>query len=333
MSRIFDALLRSEYERAGASKTVTRSAQTLLEHAERQAASQRRGEITFVPGRKYPSAPPKQLGASDGEGAKMPAEAGISEFTSGEAIGHEILLDQFLPRSVSLPRNSRLVCLTEKGCAAAEAFRLLGVRVRKLRSERSLKKIVITSTTPQEGKSTIASNLACCLAEGEQRSVLLVDGDLRRPVLAEMFGLGPEPGLCEYLRGENSLAGSIYKLNGPDLWFLPAGASLGNPLESLQSARLPALMEALGDLFDWIIIDSPPVLPLADTSIWERWADGILLVTRQGVTRKLTLQRGLEAFQSPDKLIGALINSFDALPESDYYYYRSDQEHSSSARS
>jgi len=97
------------------------------------------------------------------------------------------------------------------------------------------------------------------------------------------------------LQGERTLAASIYRLEPAGIWFFPAGIAPANPLELLESGKLPALMEQLTAWFDWIIIDSPPVLPLADTSVWTRLADGILLVTRQGTTQKSQLKRGLEA--------------------------------------
>jgi Mrp family chromosome partitioning ATPase len=90
-------------------------------------------------------------------------------------------------------------------------------------------------------------------------------------------------------------------------------------LELLQSGKLPALMEQLGQWFDWIVIDSPPVLPLADTSVWMRLADGVLLITRQGITEKRQLKRGLEAVE-PKKLIGALLNGSTNSSDTDYYY-------------
>jgi Mrp family chromosome partitioning ATPase len=102
------------------------------------------------------------------------------------------------------------------------------------------------------------------------------------------------------------------------LWILPAGNSPRNPLELMQSNRLGALMDQLNSWFDWVIIDTPPVLPLADTSIWMRLCDGILLVTRQGATEKQQLQRGLEAIEQ-SKLIGALVNSAVSVNHSDYY--------------
>jgi Mrp family chromosome partitioning ATPase len=147
-----------------------------------------------------------------------------------------------------------------------------------------------------------------------------LEGDLRRPSLSQMFGIGRNPGICEMLEDDRSLVASVYLLEGPNIWLLPAGSSPSNALELLQSAKLSALMDQLNTLFDWIIIDSPPVLPLADTSVWMRLANGILLTTRQGTTEKRKLQRGLEAVESK-KLIGALVNSSKHAADSDYYYY------------
>ena len=165
----------------------------------------------------------------------------------------------------------------------------------------------------------VAANLACALALTTQQKVLLLEGDLRRPSLSSVFGVGSNPGFCECLQGERTLAKSIYRLEIPSLWILPAGSAQSNPLELLQSGRLSALMEQLTAWFDWIIIDSPPVLPLADTSVWARLADGILLVTRQGTTDKRHLQRGLEALE-PKKVIGAVVNCSTNSANSDYYY-------------
>jgi Mrp family chromosome partitioning ATPase len=107
-------------------------------------------------------------------------------------------------------------------------------------------------------------------------------------------------------------------LEGLGLWILPAGAAPQNPLELMQSGKLSLLVEQLEAWFDWIVIDSPPVLPLADTSLWSRLADGVLLVTRKGTTEKRQLKRGLEAIEK-SKLLGALINSSESAAHSDYY--------------
>lgn len=164
----------------------------------------------------------------------------------------------------------------------------------------------------------VAANLACALARRTQQRTLLIDGDLRRPTIAKLFGLGNIPGIADWLQGERGPKDSIYSLDDTGLWVLPAGNVPRNPLELMQSGRLSVLMDQLTSWFDWIVIDSPPVLPLADTSIWMRLADGVLLVARQGGTEKKQLQRGLEAIDQK-KLLGALLNSATSAASSDYY--------------
>ena len=218
---------------------------------------------------------------------------------------------------VSIPQDSRLVAVGKEESLGAEKFRFLAVRLRQLRQSRPLKKILITSTIPQEGKSTVAANLACTLARRKQQKTLLLEGDLRRPTLAARFGLGRIPGLCEWLSGQTEGI-NLYRLESLGLWVLPAGAAPQNPLELMQSGKLAPLMNQLEAWFDWIVIDSPPVLPLADASMWSRLADGILLVTRNGTTEKRQLKRGIEAIEK-SKLLGALVNSSANAAHTDYY--------------
>jgi Mrp family chromosome partitioning ATPase len=148
-----------------------------------------------------------------------------------------------------------------------------------------------------------------------------VEGDVRRPALSQMFGLGRIPGISECLQEQRTLMKSVYYLGHLGVWFLPAGNAPTNPLELLQSGRLPVMFSELTAWFDWIFIDSPPVIPLADTSVWTRLADGILLVVRQGITEKKRLERGLEVLDQ-NKVIGALLNGCKRPVRSDYYYTR-----------
>jgi capsular exopolysaccharide synthesis family protein len=292
MSRIFEALQRSESERSGASLAPPALATELLQVVEREANA----------------LAPKDFAANE---IAQPGVA-ATELAKND-------LSQFPSLPVSLPRDSKLVCLTAQESFGAEKFRFLGVRLRQLQQSRPLKKLLITSTIPEEGKSTVAANLAAILARKQQPKILLVDGDLRRPTLAKQFGLGRIPGLSEWLEGESRPIKHIYRLEGPNLWLLPAGQPPENPLELMQSGRLSELLNQLSSWFDWIIIDSPPVLPLADTSVWARLADGILLVTREGTTKRRTLQRGLQALEQ-SKLLGAVVNSSANTDHGNYYY-------------
>lgn len=295
MSHIFDALQRSEAEQSGPEAPTLSIATELIQAVERKAAPERENAVERGPSIEH------DLTIERGT-----RESGLTSF------------DQLPTVQVVVPPHSRLVCLVDRESMAAEKFRFLGVRLRQIRQNRPLKKVLITSSIPEEGKSMVAGNLACTLARRHQQKTLLLEGDLRRPALSEMFGLGKLPGLCDWLQGEPGPMRNIYRLEGTGLWFLPAGSSPRNALELMQSSRLATLMEQLTGWFDWIVIDSPPVLPLGDTSIWMRQTDGVLLVTRQGATRKKELQRGLEAIEH-SKLIGALLNSSREAASSNYY--------------
>jgi capsular exopolysaccharide synthesis family protein len=213
---------------------------------------------------------------------------------------------EFPSLEVSVTPASRLVYFTEPESLAAEKFRFLGVRLRQLQQTRPLKKVLVTSTIPEEGKSLVSANLAGVLARRKQR-VLLIEGDMRRPTLAQQFGLGRLAGLAEWLQSGQQTPSNIYRLGGPDLWLLPAGHPPANPLELMQSGRLSQLMKQLASLFDWIIVDSPPLLPLADTTVWARMTDGVLLVAREGMSEKTQLERGLEILKKSD-LLGVVLN-------------------------
>jgi capsular exopolysaccharide synthesis family protein len=294
MSRIFEALQRSESERSGAPLAAPELATELLQAVERGALPQK-------------DLPVEEFARED----FAEPDFAQTDFAPND-------LSQFPSLPVSLPQDSKLVCLTAHESFGAEKFRFLGVRLRQLQQSRPLKKLLITSTIPEEGKSTVAANLATILARKQQPKILLLEGDLRRPSLAKQFGLNQVPGLSEWLEGESRPIKHIYRLEGPNLWLLPAGKPPENPLELMQSGRLSELLSQLSTWFDWIIIDSPPILPLADTSVWARLADGILLVTREGVTKRRMLKRGLQALEH-SKLLGAVVNSSANTDHSNYY--------------
>ena len=221
----------------------------------------------------------------------------------------------------ALRADSRLVCLTDQGGLAAEQFRVLGLKLRNLRERRKLKRIVVTGTAPEEGKSLVAANLALNQSRSKVLKTLLLDGDLRRPTVASRFGFdGSLPGLSECLRGERQLSEVVYKLSGSGLWFLPAGRAPENPLDLMQSGRLPELLDRLGNFFDWIVIDTPPVIPVADTTFWMKLADGVLVVIREGVSEKKLVQRAVETLDR-STLLGLVVNSCSS-GEHQYYYSR-----------
>jgi capsular exopolysaccharide synthesis family protein len=322
MSHIFDALQRSEAEQSGTgrpSESELTVATELLQLAERKRRGSFASSASPAPASPASASPAPSAPAF---AASAGADAIATQLYSGLEADLDVaatpnLLDSFPSLPICLMPDSKLVAVGKEESLGAEKFRFLAVRLRQLRQSRAIKKILITSSIPQEGKSTVSANLACTLARRKQHKTLLIEGDLRRPTIGQKFGFGPVPGLSEWLRGETE-SRNIYRLDQLGLWVLPAGSAPENALELMQSGKLPGLMEQLTQWFDWVIIDSPPVLPLADTSIWARLADGILLVTRKDVTEKKQLQRGLEALDR-SKLLGAVVNGSTDTAHSDYY--------------
>jgi len=313
MSHIFDALQRAEDERRGVATSSRRTAPELLERAEHRA------RIQPITESRVATIVETTLASGD-------AEQRGARISLGEKAGPKSELIRTVPPEIQTlhltrPFHDRLVAISDASSPAAEAFRLLCVRLRHLRRERPLANLLISSTSPQEGKSFVVANLACTLAAMPQQKILLLEGDVRRPSQEEIFRLHTMPGLCEYLRGERKLTESMYRLEEAGIWLLPAGHESGDSPKLLESAKLTSMAAQLSRWFDWIIIDSPPILPLADTSVWEKMADGLLLVARRGVTSKRMLKRGTEAVDQT-KLLGVLLNSSNSSPEKDYYYYR-----------
>jgi capsular exopolysaccharide synthesis family protein len=290
MSYIYEALQRAEAERAGG--TLPKNADSvadLLQGVEQEI--ERTESLSELPSATQLESPKADT------------------FASGKAL------------SPVLPSDSRLVCLTDQGGLAAEKFRVLGLKLRYLSERRKLKRIVITSSIPEEGKSLIAANLALNQSRSKVLNAVLIDGDLRRPELASRFGFRRDlAGLSEVLRGERQLPEVVYKLQGSGLRFVPAGVTPENPIEVMQSGRLQQLLEQLETFFDWIIIDTPPVLPLADTPLWMKLADGVLLVTREGVCEKKQLTRAVEAIDKAT-MLGVVVNSC-SRNDHKYYYSR-----------
>jgi capsular exopolysaccharide synthesis family protein len=310
MSHIFDALQRAEAERSGVELDAFDVPTELLQIAESALKAQ---VMASAPAPETINAEISTLDVKNLV-AELAAPATAAPATAAPARA----LPQFESLPVSLLPYSKLVSVLEKDGLAAEKFRFLAVRLRHLQQRRTLQKLLITSTLPEEGKSMVAANLACTLASRRQQKTLLLEGDLRRPTQQRQFGLGKVAGLSEYLQGVVSATIPIYRLEALGIWIMPAGTAPQNPLELMQCGRLSPLMERLTGWFDWIVIDSPPILPLADTSVWSRIADGILLVTRQGKTDKQQLKRGLEALEH-SKLLGAVLNSSRSSAHNDYY--------------
>jgi capsular exopolysaccharide synthesis family protein len=232
-------------------------------------------------------------------------------------------LDEVRTLSRTLREDSRVVTLTETNGLGSEKFRLLRSRLRNMREQRQLQKLVITSAVPDEGKTLVSMNLAVCLSKHTDDRVLLLEGDLRKPTIGERLGMTSLPGLSEWFITDSPANDFIYRFEGLPLWVLPAGAVPENPANILQSPRFLELYKQLSTSFDWIIIDAPPLVPMADVSFWSRHADGLLLVVREGHTPKAVLQKGLETLDNPN-VVGVVLNNAQELESAYYghYYYQ-----------
>jgi capsular exopolysaccharide synthesis family protein len=320
MSHIFDALRRSQMERGTTETGKAAGATELLERAEQETTSTWESAATVRASEREKSSDHSSPADTLRETARtLPDDAGA---TPKPPQAGELPEDLSGLNSLALavPPQNRLVALTNKAEPATEAFRLLAVRLRDLRRQRELKKVLITSSTPEEGKSLVAANIALALAAGSREKILIIDGDLRHPTQAHLFGIGEIPGLWEWLSGKSSIRSCIHRLEGPNLWILPSNSIAGNPLDFMQGKRLSTLLEQLTARFDWIVIDSPPAMPLADTSIWAQMADGILIVARTGMSKKKQLQRAVNSLDT-NKVIGALLNCPRNAAREDYHYY------------
>ncbi|HKV29064.1 MAG TPA: CpsD/CapB family tyrosine-protein kinase [Candidatus Acidoferrales bacterium] len=219
--------------------------------------------------------------------------------------------------------TSHLVAMTEPQSLAAEKFRVLVTRLNNIRSERELKSMQVTSGVVDEGKTLVAANLAVTLARHSQSRVLLIEGDLHNPALHSLFGLSHLKGLNHWWNDANALISNyIYRVDDMPLWYLPAGARFDQPADVLQSGRFSEAFAQIASSFDWIVVDSTPLLPMADPNIWNRLVDGTLLVVREGVAPIKALKKGLASLDNP-KLIGVVLNGateFDRVNYYDQYY-------------
>ncbi|HLJ41028.1 MAG TPA: CpsD/CapB family tyrosine-protein kinase [Candidatus Acidoferrales bacterium] len=236
--------------------------------------------------------------------------------SSGEMDSAVAVQAQVLP-------SAHLVALTEPQSLAAEKFRVLVTRLNNIRAKRELKSMQVTSGVMDEGKTLVSANLAVTLARHSQSRVLLVEGDLHNPALASLLGVNHLKGLNHWWKDSNALISNyVYRINDLPLWFLPAGVRFDQPGDVLQSARFSEAFTQIAGSFDWIVVDSTPLLPMADPNIWNRLVDGTLLVVREGVAPIKALKKGLASLDNP-KLIGVVLNGaseFDRVNYYDQYY-------------
>jgi polysaccharide biosynthesis transport protein len=203
----------------------------------------------------------------------------------------------------------------------AEAFRTIRTNVLFSSADEGARTVVVTSTGPGEGKTTITANLAIGFAQAGQR-VLLIDADMRRPRVHEILTINQEPGLSNLMVGTAKAGHCVRRTSIANLWTLPAGKIPPNPAELLGSLRFREFIKSLGQHFEWVIVDSPPVMAVADATILANLATGVVFVVGSDMTSRHGAKAALDQLEhARARFIGAVLNKVD-LEGNPYYYSR-----------
>jgi len=206
-----------------------------------------------------------------------------------------------------------------------EQYRTLRSRLYHLREKMTLKTLLVTSALPREGKSFTAANLAQVMVRQHGKRALLIDADLRGPRLHSMLGAAPGPGLSEYLHGKKDELSIMQRGRLDNLFFIPSGTSIEDPAELVGSERLKTFLQRVAPLFDWIILDSPPAIAVADASLLAKVCDGVLMVVRSNITPADAARRARMEF--PDQTLVGIVLNGTSTSEAPYSHYYSEAYH------
>jgi protein-tyrosine kinase len=295
MSRIHEALKKAEQERASTQGGVPSS-------------------FTTAPVAEVP-------GYEDIEIARVAPNVGMPDL--GGSFSLEMLLARCSQPGWNPDAQTMLFMNGNDSAKGTEEYRTLRSRLYHIREKMPLKKLLVTSALPKEGKSFTSANLAQVMVRQHGRRALLIDADLRGPRLHQMLGAPKGPGLAEYLVGKADEVSVIQRGPMEGLFFMASGESIEDPAEMVASGRLKLLLQRVESVFDWIIIDSPPAIPVSDASVLAKVCDGVLMVVRSNSTPSDVARKARMEF--PDQmLVGVVLNGTDR-DEAEYarYYYES----------
>src|SRR5258706_616535 len=295
MSRIHQALSKAAQERAKQSNAGTAADIAEIAAAVRRIPDTRHEELAV----DVPESPQAELATFGGEGSEPGFVRSDWEL--------DVRFNAFAPGA--------------KDKAGAERFRTLRSRLFQLADTKPLRRVMVTSSVPSEGKSFVCANLAHAMVQQQNRRVLLIDADLRVPTLHKMLSVPRSPGLSNYLRGECDRYGAIQLGRQANLHFMPAGDEVANPSELLMSDRMKELMRYGEESFDWVILDSPPSLPVHDPSLLADLCDGVLFVVRAAATDFELVAKAANEFRKKN-LLGVVFNHVEKAETYGDYYYR-----------
>jgi capsular exopolysaccharide synthesis family protein len=229
----------------------------------------------------------------------------------------------------SLPSGTPLLMSGSVPPSFAEAMRTVRANVLFSSAAEGGRVIVVTSTGPGEGKTLIASNLAVTLAQAGQR-VLLIDADMRRPRIHELFPVTNTEGLSSALVGASKVSAAMTLTSVPGLWLMTSGPTPPNPPELLGSRRFHQMLTAFRTQFDWVVVDTPPIMAVSDAALIANTADGVVYVVGAEMTNRHAAQAGLEQLESARaRIIGGVLNRLQLERHAYYYspYYRKEYGH------
>jgi receptor protein-tyrosine kinase len=239
---------------------------------------------------------------------------------------HPAVLDNVAEVAFQPAPESHLLDLQRSHETPAEEFRTLRTRLNHLQTLQPLHTVVVSSPSPAEGKTFTAVNLALAQSQLTENRVLLGDFDLRRPLIHNLFQVDRSPGLTDYLLGNVPLSGALRKVSGMNLYVLPAGTPVKNPLELLNTKQARILFEELPKIFAWAIFDTPPLLFSADANLLSTLADGTILVVKIGSTTFDNVTRAMQSL-CENNVLGIVANGARASElYSKYTYYYSKAE-------
>ena len=307
MSRIHEALKRAEQERAASQGTRTDSSPVMDLPASDSGPVM--PDLTHTPTAAAASAP-----APAGPGNKTSAPSFTNAFT------FDTLLARCSPAEWQPDAKTMLFFNQEENALGTEQFRTLRSRLYQMREKVSLKKILVTSALPQEGKSFVSANLAQVLERQHGRRVLLIDGDMRVARLHTALGTTSSPGLADYLLGESDEFSVMQRGPMENLFFIPCGRTVAHPAELIANGRMKMLMQRVESLFDWIVIDSPPSVPVSDASQLANYCEGVLMVVRAHATPYDSAQKARQEFQGKT-VVGVVLNGITRADTYSRYYY------------
>ncbi len=302
MSRIHEALKRAEQERAGGQSP---------QKGERQADYARASSLIETP------PPPSNVLPQP----VMPhLHAGR---IAAEPVDGPLQFDEFWAKCSIVewkPDPSAIVFgNSDPFFPGAEQFRTLRSRLYRMRESQPLQTILISSAIPAEGKTMVASNLAYALVRQPGCRVLLIDADLRSPRIHLLLGAPAAPGLADYLQGTATEFEAAQRAGEEGLCFIPAGNHVRHPSELISSDRMKQFLDRVKPAFDWIIIDSPPALPVADASVLGGMVDGVLFVVRANSTPSEASQKACKELRDAH-ILGVILNSADETTGYNSYY-------------